>query len=295
MKNSLLLVLGCFVLSPQALVYSQNHYQDLATYLSPSSPDLPVVSAHRGGRYYHGLPENSLELFKYVASAVPTFIECDIQMSSDSVLFLLHDDSLERTTTGFGLASSYTWEELQAFYLVDDYDSVTTEKIPSLESVLDWAKGRVILALDLKDSVPIELLVELIRASKGENHVLLVAYSLEEAVSMHGYAPEMVISASMYEIGDIEAHADAGIPLAQCVAFTGTRLQSPELYRALRENGILSIMGTMNDADLRYREGEKDVYMSLYDAGVDILATDHPVEASPKRRRQNVRARGIGH
>lgn len=279
MKKSLLFLLGCIVLSSPHQTYGQIHHQDLASFLTPSTPGMPNVSAHRGGRYYHGLPENSLSLFKYVTSAVPVFVECDIQMSKDSVFFLLHDDSLNRTTTGMGLAVSRNWAELQQYSLIDDYDSVTTEKIPGLEDVFRWAKGHAILVLDMKDNVPIELLVELIRESEMENDVLLIAYTLEEAVTLHEYAPDLVLSVSMTEVQDITAHADAGIPLRQCVAFTGTRLQSPELYRALRENGILSILGTMNGADLGFRDGDDDVYTALFDAGVDILATDYPIEA----------------
>lgn len=287
-------MLGCIVLSTPPQVFGQIHHQDLASFLSPSTPDLPTVSAHRGGRYYRGLPENSLVLFRHIESTIPAFIECDIQMSSDSVLFLLHDDSLQRTTTGSGLASSYTWEELQSFTLVDEYDSVTVEKIPSLESVLQWAKGRVIMALDIKDGVPLDLLVELIHKNEVKNDVLLIAYNLEEAVMLHEYAPELVLSVSMSEVQDISAHEDAGIPLRQCVAFTGTRLQSPELYRALRENGILSILGTMKDADLSFRDGNENAYTPLYDAGVDILATDFPIEATREKGVGNVGLRGMG-
>lgn len=280
MKKSLLILLGWIVLSFHYPVVAQVHHQDLAAYLSPSTPNLPNVSAHRGGRFYHGRPENSLSLFQYVSSSVLAFIECDIQMSKDSVLFLLHDDSLDRTTTGTGLARDKTWKELQQYVLVDDYDSVTAEKIPSLESVFRWARGNVILALDIKDGLPIELLVALIREYEMENSILLIAYDLEEAVELHRLAPEMVLSVAMDEVEDIQAHENAGIPLRQCVAFTGTRLQSPELYSALRAHGILSILGTMSDADPRFREGGDQVYTAFFDAGVDILATDHPVEAT---------------
>lgn len=295
MSKTLFFLLGWLVLSPQPLVFGQLPQQDLADYLSPATTDLPNVSAHRGGRFYHGLPENSLGLFRHVSSHVSAFIECDVQMSKDSTLFLLHDDSLDRTTTGTGLAREKDWRELQQYALVDDYGTVTEEKIPSLESIFRWAKGNTILALDIKDGLPIELLVDLIREYRMENSILLIAYNLEEAIALHSLAPEMVLSVSMEEVEDIAAHEAAGIPLRQCVAFTGTRIQSPALYTALRENGILSIMGTMREADLDFRDGDEDVYKHLFHAGIDILATDHPLEASARRKRQNIRARGLDH
>ena len=43
------------------------------------------MSAHRGGPY-PGYPENAIETFEYIASQIPTVIECDIAMTKDSVL-----------------------------------------------------------------------------------------------------------------------------------------------------------------------------------------------------------------
>jgi glycerophosphoryl diester phosphodiesterase len=66
--------------------------------------------AHRGvGKL---APENTLAAFKLGASYGYRMFECDVKLSSDGVPFLLHDSTLERTTSGKGTASDHTWDTL---------------------------------------------------------------------------------------------------------------------------------------------------------------------------------------
>ena len=71
---------------------------------------IPLVSAHRGGKYIDNFPENCLETFQLLSNYASLIIECDIRQTADSVLYLLHDDNLQRTTTGIGTVKSITWE-----------------------------------------------------------------------------------------------------------------------------------------------------------------------------------------
>ncbi len=70
----------------------------------------PRWVAHRGaGRL---APENTLAAFKRGASHGYRMFECDVKLSADGVPFLLHDDTLERTTNGQGVAGKQSWEAL---------------------------------------------------------------------------------------------------------------------------------------------------------------------------------------
>ena len=72
---------------------------------------FPKWIAHRGaGRL---APENTLAAFKLGASHGYRMFECDVKLSSDGVPFLLHDDSLDRTTSGHGIAGQQTWASMQ--------------------------------------------------------------------------------------------------------------------------------------------------------------------------------------
>ena len=73
----------------------------------------PKWIAHRGAGKL--APENTLAAFKLGARYGYRMFECDVKLSSDGVPFLLHDDTLERTTNGAGLGSDHTWATLQGF------------------------------------------------------------------------------------------------------------------------------------------------------------------------------------
>jgi glycerophosphoryl diester phosphodiesterase len=76
------------------------------------SAPLPRLLGHRGALLH--APENTLPSLQAAARLGAEWVEFDVQRSRDGVLFLLHDDTLERTTDGRGLATARTWTELSA-------------------------------------------------------------------------------------------------------------------------------------------------------------------------------------
>ena len=97
----------------------------------------PRWVAHRGAGKL--APENTLAAFKRGASHGYRMFECDVKLSSDGVPFLLHDDTLERTTDGQGIAGQQTWQALQKLD-AGQWHSATYagEPIPSLETIADY-------------------------------------------------------------------------------------------------------------------------------------------------------------
>ncbi|EKS7768038.1 glycerophosphodiester phosphodiesterase [Edwardsiella piscicida] len=70
----------------------------------------PAIVAHRGGGKL--APENTLAAIDVGASHGHTMIEFDAKLSADGQIFLLHDDTLERTTNGWGVAGEQSWARL---------------------------------------------------------------------------------------------------------------------------------------------------------------------------------------
>jgi len=70
----------------------------------------PLWIAHRGAGKL--APENTLAAFRLGASHGFSGFECDVKLSADDVLFLLHDPTLQRTTSGRGPAGDHAWAEL---------------------------------------------------------------------------------------------------------------------------------------------------------------------------------------
>lgn len=70
----------------------------------------PKIVAHRGGGKL--APENTLAAIDVGAHYGHTMIECDAKLSQDGQIFLLHDDTLERTSNGWGIAGDLRWDQL---------------------------------------------------------------------------------------------------------------------------------------------------------------------------------------
>lgn len=243
-----------------------------------------LISAHRGGPT-PGLPENAIATMDALLAAHPAILEVDVAQSRDGVHFLLHDDRLDRTTTGTGEAAAQDWAMLSQLKLKDNWGWVTPYRIPTLNEALAWAKGRSVLQLDFKRSADYAQVVAAVRAAGMENSVILIAYSPAQAKALHDLAPEMLLSVSIDAPGDVAVLKAAGIPEDRMVAFTGTRLPRPDLYTELDRADIEVIFGTLGrpprslDAVID-RLGMDERYAELSREGVDIIATDRPREAA---------------
>ncbi|PZT65620.1 glycerophosphodiester phosphodiesterase [Escherichia coli] len=70
----------------------------------------PRIVAHRGGGKL--APENTLAAIDVGAKYGHKMIEFDAKLSKDGEIFLLHDDNLERTSNGWGVAGELNWQDL---------------------------------------------------------------------------------------------------------------------------------------------------------------------------------------
>jgi len=243
-----------------------------------------LISAHRGGPSA-GLPENGLETMDAILAGVPAIMEIDVAQSTDGVLYLMHDRTIDRTTTGAGRTADLAWNEIKDLNLVDTAGWVTPYKVPTFEAALDWAKGKTVLQVDFKRTASFEDTVALINAKGMADHVILIAYSQGQAVKLHNLAPDMLISYSISKPGDLDAIVKAGVPAEKIIAFTGTRTARPDLYALLDGKDVEVIFGTLGRPDRSIdgvieRFGTPERYAELSQGGVDVLATDRGREAA---------------
>src|SRR5690606_23891146 len=118
------------------------------------TPDrLPFVSAHRGGPR-KGFPENCIATFENTLTHGPAILEIDPRYTRDGHIVLMHDPTLDRTTSGTGKVADHTLAEIRALRLKDTEGNLTDFGVPTLDEALQWAKGKTVLVIDAKD-VPI--------------------------------------------------------------------------------------------------------------------------------------------
>ncbi len=84
--------------------------KELRSYFTWSPDRKPLISAHRGGPVI-AYAENAIRTFQRSVEAGAAIIECDVRQTKDGYLILMHDRSLDRTTTGRGDVGDYTREE----------------------------------------------------------------------------------------------------------------------------------------------------------------------------------------
>lgn len=101
-----------------------------------------IYVAHRGasGDY----PENTLLAFKEALAGGSTWLELDVHLSADGELVVIHDERLERTTSGRGLVGDFSLNELRSL------DAGQGEKIPLLCEVLALVSGPQVINIELK-------------------------------------------------------------------------------------------------------------------------------------------------
>ncbi len=137
----LLLLLTC----PVWHLTAQHNKKILEELRTPDSKQVLVV-AHRGD--WRNAPENSLQAIKNCIEMGVDIVEVDVAKTSDGHLVLLHDETLDRTTTGKGLIGNMSLDSVRKLYLKDGLGIKTKHRIPTLEEVLLLIKGKIMINLD---------------------------------------------------------------------------------------------------------------------------------------------------
>jgi glycerophosphoryl diester phosphodiesterase len=242
-----------------------------------------IVAAHRGGPA-PGFAENAIATFEHTRNEAPALLEIDIARTKDGALVLMHDDTVDRTTTGSGPVSDFTLAQFQALQLQDNNGATLDAHPPTLREALDWADGKTILELDVKRGVSYEDVVTAVREAGAMDRVIFITYSDDAAARVHRLAPEMMLSVSIDDARDLETLTGRGIDLTRVLAWTGTTEPNSALNIALAQQGVEAMFGTLGRPDESWdgrfaREG-REQYAAFAETGLAVIASDRPIEAA---------------
>ncbi len=271
--------LGCKQSNTNDSAYAKTNSR-LIEVFKISKGNYPNISVHRAGKGLLTYPENCLETIMFVSDSISAMYEVDVALTKDDKLVLMHDNSINRTTTGSGLIRKLTYNELQEFNLIDDYGNVSNFKIPLFSNVLEWCKEKnIILTIDLKRSVSQETVIKAIKEAKAEGISIIITYDVTQAKTAYKLAPDLLLSVSARNNDEFDRLLKAKIPTQNMLAFTGTRLSNPSLYKRLHEKDIVCMLGTLGNLDKQAKARGDELYKTWKNKGADILATDRPFEA----------------
>ncbi|MBU0531075.1 glycerophosphodiester phosphodiesterase [Patescibacteria group bacterium] len=113
---------------------------------------------HRGACGYE--PENTLKSFQKAIELQVDMIECDVHLSKDGRLVVIHDFRVDETTNGRGRVAEMTYDEIA------ELDAGDGEIVPTLDEVLDLVRGKAKLNIEVKDTAAIEPVVRLVEEKK---------------------------------------------------------------------------------------------------------------------------------
>ncbi len=280
-----------------AVPTSSVHYRDYrsASDLAAAlrwAPGAPVLlSAHRGAPV-PGLPENSLAAFENALNYAPVLIETDVRRTRDGVLVLMHDETLDRTTTGTGRVEETTFEQIRALRLVADDSLVTAFRVPTLAEALAWADGRAVLLLDVKSDVPYPALVAALRQADAADRAAVITYSLDDHARLAALAPDLVVSAMAETAADVDALFASGLDLDRVIAWTGVGAPDPAVVARLHARGVRAQAGAFGGTDAEaIATASPAPYVPFIEAGADVIGTDNVRGAALAARRANATAR----
>ena len=157
----------------------------------------PPIVAHRGGGKL--APENTLAAIDVGARFGHAMIEFDAKLSRDGQIFLLHDDTLERTSNGWGVAGRLTWDELLKVDAGGWYSGeFKGEKLPLLSEVAQRCRQHAMMAnIEIKpttgaDAETGSVVALAARALwQGMTAPLLSSFSIDALAAAQQSAPEL--------------------------------------------------------------------------------------------------------
>ena len=256
--------------------------QELRELFRYTGEPMHLVSAHRGGPKAR-FPENCIATFENTLEETFAIIEIDPRYAKDGTVVVHHDAMLDRTTTGSGLLCDRTLPELKALRLKDPDGRVTSFRIPTLDEVLRWARGRTVLVIDQKD-VPVEERVRKIEENQAEAFTILIVYNFRDARKCYDLNKEIMMEVMIPNRAKFWEFDETGIPWSNIMAFTGhMQPEDPELFDMIHAKGACCIVGTSRNLDRHLAvgraQGNRDSeqrYRQLLTCGVDVIETDLP-------------------
>lgn len=279
----LFVILFCTTSMVQAQVKKLNTFNikntsDLKEFFKYTPDRIPLICGHRGGAE-KGFPENSIATLENTLNKMHAFFEIDPRLTKDSVIVILHDATLDRTTTGNGKLSDYTWEEVKQLKLKDPMGNVTEYRIHTLDEILQWSRNKTIIMIDKKD-VPLPMILEAINRNKAESYVLVSSYHVEEAVFYHKNNKNIMFEAFIKNQKQFDDYEASGIPWSNIVAYFG-QPRSKEFSDALHAKGVMTMIYTTPVMEKIKDKGERvQAYQTAIHTGGDILLSDRVAEVS---------------
>lgn len=237
------------------------------------------VAAHRA--YHTHAPENSLQAIEHSISNGVDIIEIDVRMTKDGIPVIMHDQKVDRTTNGKGDIEKWTLADLKTLYLKKG-DSLSNQKIPTLQEVLEFSKGRAVFDLDMKTD-QVGQVLKVVKKYGSFKEVIFFDSDTAVLNAVDRDHKKWMIMPRVYKKEDVQWVLDTYQP--EIVHIDG-KTNTPEVCQLIRSRGARIWINALGATDLRVYQGDDKDLKELIKNGANVIQTDHPVLIKNKLKNQ---------
>lgn len=225
-----------------------------------------MAIAHRGASSY--APENTIAAFDLAIEMGARHIELDVHVTQDNHVVVIHDDTVDRTTSGAGPVTSYTLAALKALdagsWLGRKFSG---ERIPTLSEIFRRYDGRVHIHTEIKGHSAhlSELTVQLVREHGMTKQVTITSFQRARLEETRAHAPELPTGWLVPEATDVVVAQARAMGLTQLCPKAGTI--TPALVERLHAEGfVVRAWGVATE----------DLMRQVVKAGADGMTVNFP-------------------
>lgn len=268
-------------------VYTSTPAETIRAQLHNPGLDEVLVVVHRGD--WRNYPENSIAAIESSIRMGADVIEVDVQRTKDGHLILMHDITLDRTTTGKGRVDEWTLDSIRTLRLLNESSIKTNHTVPTLEEVLLFSKDKIMLNLDKADRFFDEVYLLLEKTGTTRQVIMKGGKSPEEVVKQYGSYLNNVIYMPIVNldrpgaIEKINQFNEQMKPLAFEVLFASDTCKVPfeakELLKGKSQiwyNTLWADMAGGRDDDMALEDPDKVYGYLIETLGARIIQTDRP-------------------
>ena len=266
---------------------AQNHVEQIREKLINCDSNSVIVVAHRGD--WRNFPENSLEAIDNAIKMGVDIVELDVKRTKDGELILMHDRTLDRTTTGKGLVSENTLSNIRKLNLRNGCNIRTIHKVPTLEEALLHAKGKIMINLDQAD-LYFDQIYELMKKTGTTKQIIMKGRKpvAEVKKQFGGYLEDVIYMPIVdLDVAGAEKQIEAFIKDMSPVAFEllfvkDTNLFPKKLATTLNGRSLIwynTLWDTMaggHDDDMSLQNPDSGYGYLIDILGCRIIQTDRP-------------------
>jgi glycerophosphoryl diester phosphodiesterase len=260
--------------------------EDKIANLEDSNNNQIIVVSHRGD--WRNAPENSLQAIQNCIDMGVDMVELDIRETKDGRLVLMHDKTIDRTTTGKGLLSEWTLDSLKTLRLVDGLGVATQHEIPTLKEALEVSKDKILVNLDKSYSI-FDKCYEIIEETGTQNQVVIKGSKKLSVVEKEfGIYLDKVHFMPIINLPNDNAKtivkdylSSNNLPVAFEFTIANDTIKFINEFKGIREKGASIWVNSLWPQHNAAHDDEKafqnpSVYNWFIDNNIDIIQTDRP-------------------